>query len=509
VLGFTQIVSMLTVNLPSVPWPGALSGVWGALAIVNLDVFSALSVDCISSSYDFRDIFLTTVIAPAIVLMLIVAVTQCRKIGKTRVKQEEITIEGWKVTLLGAFIIYPMVSSTILKMWNCRNIEGTSYLVADYRVTCNDDSSWSMYAALAGVAFVAFPLGIPLFYLYLLLINKDALHDESHADHSNVYARLGFIYRQYEPQAWYWELLMLAHKLLLTGLIIFIKPGTTTQLIAGFAISITFFIWHVQTGAYKTDLEDELQFCAMLSITLTLFGGLSLKAQEGMEEAQLEDPSPAEKGVTAFMLVLINVGVVVLMLYQVFLTFRKPPAVTTVKLQRRICVKLFTAALDSNQEAFTAVCLHQGVPEEHIPTVEAALREVAGALPIALELLDDVSVLVEQLTSIGSITDAMSLVDGLLGIARSVLGPPRMVALFKPYCNMFAEQLVGHLKQHGASDAVLELAEKLVPGLAQFIVGNGMKPFMLQVMSLTKVNDMASLQAQLQNLNSQSLPALS
>lgn len=108
-----------------------------------------------------------------------------------------------------------------------------------------------------------------------------------------------------------------------TGLIIFIRPQTTTQLGAGFAFSIFFFCLHVQTNAYKSDLEDQLQFCAMLSITLTLFGGLLLKAQT---EITTEDSTAAEEALMALLLLAINIGVVVLMCYQVFLTFRKGPA---------------------------------------------------------------------------------------------------------------------------------------------------------------------------------------
>lgn len=115
-----------------------------------------------------------------------------------------------------------------------------------------------------------------------------------------------------------------AHSLCLrcgTGLIIFIKPETTTQLAAGFIISLVFFVWHVQTNAYRKDLEDELQFCAMLSITVTLYGGLVLKAQDGMSDE--EDVSPAESALLAFILMAVNISVVGLCLYQMVLGIKK------------------------------------------------------------------------------------------------------------------------------------------------------------------------------------------
>jgi hypothetical protein len=75
---------------------------------------------------------------------------------------------------------------------------------------------------------------------------------------------------------WYWEIVMLMQKLLLTGLLIFIKPGTTSQLACGFVISLGFFVWHVRCNAYIEDVEDDLQAApSTLSLTFPL---TSLKA---------------------------------------------------------------------------------------------------------------------------------------------------------------------------------------------------------------------------------------
>merc|ERR1712139_484074 len=104
---------------------------------------------------------------------------------------------------------------------------------------------------------------------------------------------------------------------------------------------------HVRTNAYIKNMEDDLQFCAMLSITLTLFSGLLLKAQQSAED---EDTDGYETGLMVFMLVGINIGVVILCLYQVFLTFRKGPPASQTKLQRKLCLKLFNTVLDRNRD---------------------------------------------------------------------------------------------------------------------------------------------------------------
>ena len=78
--------------------------------------------------------------------------------------------------------------------------------------------------------------------------------------------------------------MLLVQKLLLTGLLIFIKPDTVSQLAAGFTISIIFFVLHVKYNAYIDTNESELQFFALLSIALNLFAGILLKTNTQDED---------------------------------------------------------------------------------------------------------------------------------------------------------------------------------------------------------------------------------
>ena len=197
-------------------------------------------------------------------------------------------------------------------------------MVADYRLRCTGpdgvDATWAGYAAFAGVAFVVYPVGIPVFYLYKLYKNKDALYDQEHPKHESFQARYDFLYASYEPQCWYWETVMLMQKLMLTGLLIFIRPGSTTQLAAGFTISLGFLILHTRLQAYVEDEEDDLQSAAMLSITLSLFGGILLKANEA------DQATPYETATMTGLLIAINAGIVVLFFWQCWMAFGQAKA---------------------------------------------------------------------------------------------------------------------------------------------------------------------------------------
>ena len=220
-IGFLQVVSTISKNFPTVNWPRPLSLSWECLAIVNFDAFSALDVNCIFDQMTFYDNFITTIIFPLAVVLILQLFMLCIQGRATKEESEALSTRANSVILFGMFLIYPSVSATILKVWHCREIQGTAYVTADYQLQCWDtegfNSKWQFHAILAAVAFVVYSLGIPLCYLYLLKVNQTALHDADHPDYYHVNTKMSFLYRSYVPEAWWWETVMFMQKLLLTG----------------------------------------------------------------------------------------------------------------------------------------------------------------------------------------------------------------------------------------------------------------------------------------------------
>ena len=71
----------------------------------------------------------------------------------------------------GAFLVYPQVSNTTLLIFACTPLEdGTSWLMADYRIQC-----WTpkhkLYAGLGVIWSLLFPLGIPVAIVYSLYVS--------------------------------------------------------------------------------------------------------------------------------------------------------------------------------------------------------------------------------------------------------------------------------------------------------------------------------------------------
>jgi len=375
---FMQVVSSLSINLPSVNWPESVISIWDTFGTVaNIDIISGLSLDCVNKSWNFYSTFALTVSLPLVSLVITVVVTAIRvHFANDKDQMEHAIVQAWQFCLVGSFVIYPSASATILKVWHCREIGDTWRLAADYRLQCHG-SEYDMYSGFAAVAFFIYPVGIPCLYLYELfskhryLYEQDwddlAAHDRAtisdarHAllspaemamKHQRTVAKYGFLYSDYEPRAYYWEIVMLIQKLLLTGLLIFIKPGTVSQLAAGFVISLGFFVAHVRILAYKDDDDDDFQFASMLTITLNLFGGILL-----MAETQEEDTYGAATMTILFFA--INAGMALLFIYLVYMSFMGLGESSRVTLREKMKALIEEALFSRVTDAITA----SGIPE--------------------------------------------------------------------------------------------------------------------------------------------------
>jgi len=72
------------------------------------------------------------------------------------------------------FLIYPNVSSTIMKYYKCTEVGSTFYLDIDARVICGSDE-WMWHAYIGAGAVLLYPVGVPVFFFVLLNLNHDSL----------------------------------------------------------------------------------------------------------------------------------------------------------------------------------------------------------------------------------------------------------------------------------------------------------------------------------------------
>ena len=243
---------------------------------------------------------------------------------------------------------------------------------------------------------------------------------------------------------------MLMQKLLLTGLLIFIKPNTTSQLAAGFVISAIFFVSHVRVAAYVREVEDDLQFCSMISITMTLFGGILLKTDT-------QDEDEYGSAVMTFLLLAINAGVICLFVYQTYKAVTEESGDSSPSLLDKAKQMLIDEVMaEARRRALWAV-EQLGYAKAEAEALEAQLLDlVDNKIPVAMQTMEDCEeVLTNLRESLSSASGAMALVEKLLEMARNVLGEQEVVALMTPYTDAMVTTF---RHQFDAQSQVLTLA---------------------------------------------------
>jgi hypothetical protein len=145
------------------------------------------------------------------------------------------------------------------------------YLNVDLSLSCSSDR-YRFGVIYAKCMIAVYPVGVPLFYLAVLWWNKDKIL-QYHRDLKNnvpfveIRAKnmailpMEYLYGCYKPKYWYFEVIETLRRLLLTGFLTLIYPGTTKQLVVGIFINIFFLTLYTFLRPYK---EEELMFGSYL-----------------------------------------------------------------------------------------------------------------------------------------------------------------------------------------------------------------------------------------------------
>lgn len=249
---------------------------------------------------------------------------------------EEAKLKHFRAFLVLTFLVYSTVSSTIFQTFAWDDVlsdpESTdstnyTYLRVDYSVNANT-TEHTNYMIYAGVMIFVYPLGIPALYTYLLWLsrahfsNLSIVTDASQpveeveiapssslrfaeevsqeepevmvAKPKNVDVVSGqdlvdsarFLWGAYVPLFFYWEILECFRRILQTGIIVFLFPGTAAQI----SISCIFALVSIVVIAIYRPHADRFDFMLYMSgsvlVFLTMYLGLNMKVDVGNETAQ-------------------------------------------------------------------------------------------------------------------------------------------------------------------------------------------------------------------------------
>jgi len=272
VLGFSQIVSALLGTI-EIDWPSTYRRVVSYLNFANFDFIKASAVECVvATQYYARWIVYCSI--PLILFVLIGILYLLPKYFLSLKKNsDQYAIRRsrrrfWRIFLFSLFLMYPIVSQTVLKLYICKEVNGTSYLLSDFRLQCYT-RQYNNYAGAGIIMILLYPIGIPAFLLIMLLRQMSELKSPG------VQAELGFLYAGYNYEHWWFEFIDIFHKLFLVVLVGFFPDGFQLPIAMAVCIGYTFLILTIRPFSRKGD--DRLILLAQTEIFLLLTAGYNVR----------------------------------------------------------------------------------------------------------------------------------------------------------------------------------------------------------------------------------------
>jgi hypothetical protein len=213
-------------------------------------------------------------------MVAIIAATFTVRACSTKEQRDEITETTSKIATLVVLLLFPGLSTKVFQMFKCQRIEGIEFrlLVQDYSVTCYQGDH-PTFIVLAIVFLILYTLGIPLTMFLLMWRNRKHLYDESSPKHPHIKTALGGLYTQYEPEYWWFELMVLFNKTMMCGGLVILAPGSPMQVLFAILIMLLHLLFLLKLAPYGEYSEDWASFLATLGLFLIAVGAYSMMIQ--------------------------------------------------------------------------------------------------------------------------------------------------------------------------------------------------------------------------------------
>ena len=98
--------------------------------------------------------------------------------------------------------------------------------------------------------------------------------------------RLAFLYDSYEPRCWAFEVFETFRRIMLTGGLVFLRPGTASEIVASMLICLFSMRIYAQYHPFIDSKHDKLAEAAQWQLFFTLFGALAIRVKLDGENLQ-------------------------------------------------------------------------------------------------------------------------------------------------------------------------------------------------------------------------------
>jgi hypothetical protein len=276
-IGFIQCFCYFPVIF-SIPWPPNI------LAFMELLEFDFLVIFGDFSCYmqlGFLEKFIYHMLIFPVVLLLLLIVVFIARCKQWRLKYTHASINVQALTLgsLSAFTLYTGVVSRVFRLFKCFKIEDVWYLTSDYNIKCWE-GEWNGYAVAAGFCMVIYVFGLPAGQCYILYKYRHNLHKHTCKDpkiQRRVEKEFGSIYSDYKEETFYFEVVDLLRRLMLSGGLILMGSESVGQIFLAIIICAIWLCLLIYLRPYKSNWDNIVAITLAAHLLLTIISGMAFK----------------------------------------------------------------------------------------------------------------------------------------------------------------------------------------------------------------------------------------
>ena len=387
-MAFIQLTRLTTSFI--LPWPTSYKESTEAVAVVTEPSVMMRAFPCFASS-DSAGLSFTlkkaimVAVAPILCILLPCVVYGALKLhkGTETVQPGDDTYSSFSSRTIAAvvcllFVIYPSLVKSTFALLTCVTLEQTDttsleVLRSDNGVQCWEGDHSAVVWLLFGPCLIVWVVGIPL--LASLLMRHYQRHwicpecgtkspltqascscgapvgqDGERMLYSiGVQRKFAFLYKGYEPQYYYWELVVLSRKMIFVVIDVLGETlGPIIQTVLALLTVIVALLLHIKCEPYQVGEIDTLERISLTSSVFTLLAGLFYYGRAYGENGVEDVEDDLSSWVCTVLVMLINVWVI--LYFFVSLSWVPLPCPEGGGFVRESCVEFFQARKEKKKK---------------------------------------------------------------------------------------------------------------------------------------------------------------
>lgn len=230
---------------------------------------------------------LFSTITPLVVLLVL---RGCYVVAKRRNKGSGDGLRAVKNKHLSAalfvvFLVYSSVAFTVFQTFVCDTLDnGVSYLRADYSLTCSGPR-YASFKAYAILMVCVYPIGIPLFVAWWLFKHQEDLAKPNREARVHL-EPFSDVWAAYKPSRFFFEVVEFARRLTLTGIAVFVLPGSAAQIAIVLLLAVVFLFISESLSPFKEKIDMGLYRWGNGVVLGSMYVALLVKVDVSQEDTE-------------------------------------------------------------------------------------------------------------------------------------------------------------------------------------------------------------------------------